>query len=151
MAHLKLNTLSTRITAVLIGGALLTVPAFADPEKDMTDHTPQMDPAVTVMPSKADYFAAADLDSDSLLSTSEFELFIDTLVSTGDTDAELISASGDYLVAHAHYDSNGDNGVSYEEVSSSAPYAIQSEIPAEPMWQPETPTEPDPLPSPQAE
>lgn len=151
MAHLKLTTFTTRITAALIGGALLTAPAFADPDKDMADHTPQMDPAVTVMPGKADYFAAADLDSDSLLSASEFELFIDTLVSTGDSDAEVISASGDYLSAHAHFDKNGDEGVSYEEVTSSDPYAIQSETPAETLWEPETTIDPEPQPNPQVE
>jgi len=151
MAHLKLNTFSTRMTAIIIGGAVLIAPAFADPDQDMIDHAPQIDPAITVMPSKADYFAAADLDSDSLLSASEFELFVDTLFSTGDSTAKTITTSGNYLSAHAHYDINGDSGVSYEELTGSDPFVAQSETPAEPVWQPESPVEPDPMPSPDAE
>ncbi len=137
MAQHTLTLNALKITSALIIGACLPMtasalsgPDAADKPADMQDHTPQTDWQAAPVPGRADYFAAADLNSDGGLTPNEFSLFADTLAERGDADMEAVQTSGEYAEGFAAADVNADGVVTYDEVMIT-PAAIAPEIQSE--------------------
>lgn len=119
----KQNALKT-ISALLLAAAMpISAGALNGPEGEASSpadtemHTPQTEWQAAPMPSRADYFAAADLNADGGLTPDEYALFVDTLSDRGEPDMFAVQDSGDYAAGFAAADVNADGLLSYDEIS----------------------------------
>ena len=89
----------------------------ADSPYDSEDqNSTVMTPAI--MPTKADYFNAADFDDNGQLNRGEFELYVDTIADSGDAIAISIRDGQTYEAAFIQADVNDSSALSLEELSS---------------------------------
>lgn len=116
MAKLTLTLKTCAVmSAITFSGA-----ATAGPETEMTDALPQTalqetytEPAV---PSRIDYFTAADLDWSDSLTPEEYAVFVDTLAARGDIEMQALQAGDLYVQGFAAADSNADGLLTDDEV-----------------------------------
>lgn len=131
-----LKPLMSTFAAVLAAGLSFTPLAVAGPKKVQNDtpvaekeRLPDAGETPDLTPTQADYFNAADFDNSGLLNRGEFELFVDTIASSGDSMAVTIRDNKSYAEAFTQVDQNGDDGLSLMELSPSKSESKAASIP----------------------
>jgi hypothetical protein len=130
--------LLTTITLTgLIGFAAIPAIAQQMGEVQTEDYQPPATEAMELTtPSQADYFAAADLDSDGALSRDEFTLLTNTMADSGDVDAASIRDGGTYDDAFIAKDMDGDGALNLGEiieVEADVDVVVEPELEAAPL------------------